>query len=105
MIITYDEDYGRINLRKVSNYEKPYDSIPIEDLIDTWQRSKWIPCSERLPDIDVPVLVCWSDGKITDGYRWGEDNWFCAWEEYNGWHDTSRNKYIVAWMPLPKKYD
>ena len=40
MIITYDEDYGRVDLRKVSIHEEPYDSIPIEDLVDTWQRSK-----------------------------------------------------------------
>ena len=57
MIITYDEDHGRIDLRKVSIHEEPYDSIPIEDLVNIWQRSKWIPCSERLPEHDIPKTI------------------------------------------------
>ena len=64
----------------------------------------WIPTDEKLPEIDEPVIVCWDDGKITDGYLWDEDSWFCAWGEYNGWHRKGRDKRIIAWMPLPEPY-
>ena len=64
----------------------------------------WIPTDEKLPDFNQPVIVCWDDGKITDGYLWSEDSWFCAWEEYNGWHSKGRDKRIIAWMPLPEPY-
>lgn len=64
----------------------------------------WIPTDEKLPDFNQPVLVCWSDGRMTDGYRWDEDSWFCAWEDRNGWHRKGRDKRIIAWMPLPEPY-
>ena len=64
----------------------------------------WIPCSERLPEIDKEVLV--TDGEIywvcslfespdiEDGlYQW-EDN-------YGHWHELDT---WIAWMPLPEPY-
>lgn len=65
---------------------------------------RWIPCSERLPEIDKEVLV--TDGElywvcslfespdVEDGlYQW-EDN-YGHWHEFETW---------VAWMPLPDPY-
>lgn len=65
---------------------------------------QWIPCSERLPEIDEEVLV--TDGEIywvcslfespdiEDGlYQW-EDN-------YGHWHEF---KTWIAWIPLPDPY-
>ena len=58
---------------------------------------QWIPCSERLPDVDVEVLatVDWGDVRIAWLIKGG------AWEtdEYMLDHDE-----ILAWMPLPKPY-
>ena len=57
----------------------------------------WIPCSERLPDVDVEVLatVDWSDVRI-------------AWLKKGGTWETDEyilgNDEILAWMPLPKPY-
>ena len=66
--------------------------------------NNWIPCSERLPEIDKGVLVtdgelCWvcsvfESQDIEDGlYQW-EDN-YGHWHEFETW---------VAWMPLPEPY-
>ena len=66
--------------------------------------NNWIPCSERLPEIDKEVLVtdgelCWvcslfESPDIEDGlYQW-EDN-YGHWYEFETW---------VAWMPLPEPY-
>ena len=65
---------------------------------------RWIPCSERPPEIDKEVLV--TDGEIywvcslfespdiEDGlYQW-EDN-YGHWHEFETW---------VAWMPLPEPW-
>lgn len=57
----------------------------------------WIPCSERLPDVDVEVLTTtdWSDVLI-------------AWLNKDGAWETEEhilaNDEILAWMPLPKPY-
>ena len=67
----------------------------ILDALSAVQR--WIPCSERLPDVDVEVLatVDWSDVLI-------------AWLKKDGTWETDEyilaNDEILAWMPLPKPY-
>ena len=57
----------------------------------------WIPCSERLPDVDVEVLTTtdWSEVLIAwlrKGGAWETDEYILASDE------------ILAWMPLPTPY-
>lgn len=62
--------------------------------------TRWIPCSERLPDLGISVLL--NEGysyavgyllKTTEGkYEWGVNGW------YNDLEDWS------AWLPLPTSW-
>lgn len=56
---------------------------------------QWIPCSERLPEEDVPVLV------TTIG-KWGG---FVSmdWVDPHT-HKWNRSAKAIAWMPLPEPY-
>jgi len=58
--------------------------------------SEWIKCSERLPEIDTPVL--WLDSKNTMRYKSP-----CHIDELNKFGDCVYN-YLhnyTHWMPLP----
>ena len=60
------------------------------------QLEQWIPCSERLPENRLYVLVTYKYeyGLIDHGITWygqAEEKW-----------DTSRE--VIAWMPLPDPY-
>lgn len=57
---------------------------------------RWIPCSERLPEHRLYVLVTYKYeyGLIDNGITWYS-------ETENKWN-TSRE--VIAWMPLPEPY-
>lgn len=54
--------------------------------------SDWVKCSERMPEIDVPVLVHTGSGmEIDHTYDFGDGASF-----YNDLYDD-----VTHWMPLP----
>ena len=66
---------------------------------------RWIPCSERLPEIGEKgtsdmVLLCWSDGQRTVGAYQGNRTFVGqAWPEARSCRVT-----VTAWMPLPNPW-
>lgn len=52
--------------------------------------NNWIPCNEKIPERDTPILVSFRSGKI-DIYFGGNPKYF--------------SKNILAWMPLPDPYN
>lgn len=60
---------------------------------------RWIPTTERLPDVGVYVLVCTKQksGQIIEriGVYSGTSY---------GWSTGGATREVVAWMPLPKAY-
>ena len=58
--------------------------------------SKWIPCSERLPETEDKVMCCTETKKgnknIVIGY-YMDGAWRCG-----------MNSNVIAWMPLPEPY-
>ena len=71
---------------------------------------KWIPCSERLPELDEDgysdkVLVCFANFTGCEICEYRE----C--DDCHGWYvgDTDDNPedigiHVIAWMPLPEPY-
>ena len=65
--------------------------------IHALKETQWIPCSERLPEDNTDVIVCFYSGTVTEMRYWGNGIFQGIYE-----HTT---KVIVAWMPLPKPYE
>lgn len=57
---------------------------------------KWIPCSEKMPEDNTDVIVCFYSGTVTEMRYWGNGI-------FQGIYEHTA-KTIVAWMPLPKPY-
>ena len=77
----------------------------LENLPPAQPESKWIPCSERLPEIGEYVL-CYLKGRRYFGqYRVCK---YCAADKYvnHPYFDFNENGFpnVVAWMPLPEPY-
>ena len=69
--------------------------------IEALKATQWIPCSERLPEVDKGVFVYIYDMP------------FIAWIDKNGeWNtetftldkELEKDDEPIAWMPLPKSY-
>ena len=65
--------------------------------IKALEQQRWIPCSERLPDVCMSVLICikTSNGYFIDvSYRIG----------FNKWEKYGRDVNVIAWQFLPTPY-
>ena len=65
--------------------------------------AEWIPISERLPDVNEPLLITyhrhWDDTRRVNRAHRIDDNW---WElDFGG---ICRQNEVLAWMPLPEEY-
>lgn len=72
---------------------------------------KWIPCSERLPETEVNVLVTQEyDDLDLDGEHCVNVDTACL-DSYGDWFSVfledgyMENYNVIAWMPLPEPYE
>lgn len=56
---------------------------------------EWIPCSEKLPEQNVPVLTCDKNGWISVNIN----------VPYQGKKNDFECGYYLAWQSLPEKYN
>lgn len=77
----------------------------LEELKRLREKSKWIPCSERLPEDESYILVSFENSTMPDIARYEENDEGGTF--YPGDDEKSYSCYgffINAWMPLPKPY-
>lgn len=69
--------------------------------LEKQERDKWVPCSERKPDIDSEVFITDSFGEIGHAYYvdLGDRVCFVTAEEYIILED------VKAWKPVPEPYE
>lgn len=60
----------------------------------------WIPCSERLPEVDVAVLVTHQNGNVQMAQLSKTGN-FVIYDEDCGFFSIP----VIAWQPLPQSFD
>ena len=73
-----------------------------EDREENGDFGKWIPCSEKLPEVNIPVLAQW------EIYYSGENRIeiLCL-NDLGRWHGDlgEPNGKVIAWMPLLTPYE
>ena len=79
----------------INDFEEKLKSMPTIDA-----EPRWIPCSERLPEVRQWVL-CQCRAGIMDVLRLTADG---KWNK-NYPHTDYMSGFVVAWMPLPKPYE
>lgn len=77
-------------------------ALPI-NAIEAWntRADGWIPCSERLPEIDEEVLVTNGGVMCVRSLTNTIDEELVWDDEYGQWEDFEE---FIAWMPLPEPY-
>ena len=77
----------------------------IEIAIQALEQTKWIPCSERLPNKEKKTYWVCTDTEYQCECRW-TNNRFGLGEGEWGWSifDTPHYSKPIAWMPLPEPY-
>lgn len=96
----YDREHANEHfIAGFESYKEWIEGLPFVDM-NEWQNvlpieaNEWIPIDERLPDVDVDVLVTTTCGDIRVDRRSSLLDDFA-------WFNSSR---VVAWMPLPNPY-
>ena len=101
--LLYQYKYFFENRRKRSRYTEQFAKalgIAIKSLST---ENEWIPCSERLPEIYIPVILSGKYNEVV-GYRRNDSDWMAL--TGDGWEtDIEHPEDFIAWMPLPKPYE
>ena len=85
--------------------------LDIKDIINEQPKvGEWIPCSERLPEVDKTseyydaVNVTLDDGRVVNGCYVNIDKEWWVDAEDGEKHSINATGHVLAWMPLPEPY-
>ena len=81
-------------------WELNYDEIRevLNDVDADVQPVRWIPCSERLPELNSRCVLLYGNDNISGGYYRGNRTFDV---DYG---DKDVSTMVIAWMPLPASY-
>ena len=90
-------------LGSYTDLDIPYKHKIAEDILNnlpsvTPQEPRWIPVSERLPEIHQDVLLSLRSLDIEVGFRAETESYFYCHGDY------IEHQNVLAWMPLPQAY-
>jgi|GEM_PF-6653995 hypothetical protein len=86
--MNYDqEDAGRIRGLAFRFFERSRIHKKIDEAL---RNVTWIPCSERLPDMDGCYTVTLDGGHVVYGHKFIDGRWSI--------------QDVIAWMPLPEPF-
>ena len=97
-----DELYPLTDTDKILNHAFEIAASCVYNLPSAQPEQRWIPCSERLPEDEQPILFSTTTGRVHQG-RFHRDN------SVNRWYSSldkmrAYNNVVNAWMPLPEPY-
>ena len=78
----------------------------LDELPSAQPEQRWIPCSERLPEVYKDVLICWDfkgNREVLIGNMYS-DGTFHGYDDEYLTHNGRKYRKAVAWMPLPEPY-
>ena len=87
------------NANAYTTWSKAY-SYAAEYIEELPSARQWIPCSERLPERGVSVLLS-HVGYVSEDYLDIDDGAMCFW---NSGIDLDEELNNLAWMPLPEPW-
>ena len=79
----------------------------LEDAEDTNVLSKWIPCTERMPDAPLGCLVTVMDCEPCTGKEFETVLPYHVGYDGRSWNDADGKEVpfeVIAWMPLPEPH-
>ena len=97
----------KILISGIERYYTPYRELEEAFRMgaEALERTRWIPCSERLPDL-IPCkagtaysekVIVWTTERKTMVCVWDGKDWFVPYGFWEVW-----GKDVTHWMPLPE---
>lgn len=71
------------------------------DAIEELSKPKWIPVTERLPEVDQPVMIFAFGKSVGEGVYRGHDGFHHVWKMYTS-SGTYWDDEVTHWQPLPQ---
>lgn len=93
----YERTHG--NLQGCLEFKQLADWL--KELKQLREQTRWIPCSERLPEIHQDVILSLRNLDIEIGFRSETEPYFYC-HGADGCYIEPQN--VLAWMPLPEPY-
>ena len=72
----------------------------LEQMPSAQPEQRWIPCSERLPEVGQDILMSVGGMYTAEGCLREDGDW----EQFR-WDTIQRKDMVGAWMPLPEPYE